>query len=409
MSRTEDTHHQRPAGHPEASMIRDRLYLGGTFDARDAAFVRQKRITHILNVSNESYPRPCAGVLVQQIRVDDTIGDRLADHFPQCSDLIHRALSDPLSSVLVHCEFGISRSATIVAAYLMDLERLGPATAVKSVRERRHLAMVCPNPAFLRALMRWGVGTGHMETMQDVLKATEEQQAGLKRQSSATQEAVLRVEVDGCMDQPEGELPDPILKHKNDIAEHILTLHCPECDMAFLDFTNCFALWCSLCDCAFCAYCQTSCRSQRNDAHYHVSRCPFNIAPRKSIFADFRVFEEAQNLRRVRELSKYLDELEDLKLRTEVIYAIQRDCEDLGMKIELTKLGGAGVGAAGECDARAGSEAEQAEAPAEGRTEASAVHADLGEQVDVEVPRDQIVGLGNCVGSTDKHRDETSG
>ena len=73
------------------------------------------------------------------------------------------------------------------------------------------------------------------------------------------------------------------------IAEELLTLHCPECGMAFVDFTNCFALWCALCDCAFCAYCQRSCRSERNDAHAHVARCPHNIAPGKSIFAPRKV------------------------------------------------------------------------------------------------------------------------
>ena len=45
----------------------------------------------------------------------------------------------------------------------------------------------------------------------------------------------------------DGEMPDEVRRHKNKIAEEVLTLHCPECGMAFIDFTNCFALWCALC------------------------------------------------------------------------------------------------------------------------------------------------------------------
>ena len=105
------------------------------------------------------------------------------------------------------------------------------------------------------------------------------------------------------------EMPDDVRRHKNKIAEELLTLHCPECGMAFIDFTNCFALWCGLCDCAFCAYCQKSCRRERNDAHNHVERCDFNIAPGKSIFASRKVFEHSQNLRRVRAVAEYLDAL----------------------------------------------------------------------------------------------------
>ena len=62
------------------------------------------------------------------------------------------------------------------------------------------------------------------------------------------------------------------------IAEELLTLHCPECGMAFIDFTNCFALWCGLCDCAFCAYCQKSCRRERND-YERTLQVPFACIP----------------------------------------------------------------------------------------------------------------------------------
>lgn len=101
-------------------------------------------------------------------------------------------------------------------------------------------------------------------------------------------------------------LSDEVVRHKNHIAEELLTLHCPECGMAFIDFTACFALWCSLCNCAFCAYCQQSCRDRFNDAHAHVARCNYNIAPHKSIFASRALFDHSQNLRRARVVKQYV-------------------------------------------------------------------------------------------------------
>merc|ERR1712196_117726 len=110
------------------------------------------------------------------------------------------------------------------------------------------------------------------------------------------------------------ELSDVIQRHRNKIVEDILTLHCPACGQAFLDFSNWFALWCCSCNTAFCAYCQKNCRSENNDAHNHVSRCKYNIAPNKSLFAPFLLLRRAQNLRRVREIQAYISSIDDREM-----------------------------------------------------------------------------------------------
>ena len=105
----------------------------------------------------------------------------------------------------------------------------------------------------------------------------------------------------------------------------------PSSNLAFLDFTNCFALTCARCETAFCAYCLHDCRREYNDAHAHVARCKYNIAPGKSIFADFATFEQAQNIRRLPALLDYLSAIEDVPTRAAVAAAIRSDCEDLGI------------------------------------------------------------------------------
>ena len=120
--------------------------------------------------------------------------------------------------------------------------------------------------------------------------------------------------------------------HRLHIIEHILCLHCPRCQQAFVDFDGCFALTCSRCKCGFCGYCLRDCE---NDAHRHVANCPFNIAPGRDVFASRQIFDRAQNERRGRLLREYLRKnVPDAHERQAVKAAIQRDLGDLNLKIE---------------------------------------------------------------------------
>ena len=52
---------------------------------------------------------------------------------------------------MVHCYAGVSRSATIIIAYLMQEKRLTFVEALKYVRRRRPI--VCPNFGFQKQLL----------------------------------------------------------------------------------------------------------------------------------------------------------------------------------------------------------------------------------------------------------------
>lgn len=56
-------------------------------------------------------------------------------------------------AVLVHCMAGVSRSPTLVAAWLMHNRRWPAATALAYLKERR--ACVDPNPGFRQQLLAW--------------------------------------------------------------------------------------------------------------------------------------------------------------------------------------------------------------------------------------------------------------
>jgi dual specificity MAP kinase phosphatase len=55
--------------------------------------------------------------------------------------------------VLVHCMAGISRSAAILAAYLIKKQGISAQEAVKLLQEKRK--QVCPNEGFMRQLSRY--------------------------------------------------------------------------------------------------------------------------------------------------------------------------------------------------------------------------------------------------------------
>ena len=109
------------------------------------------------------------------------------------------------------------------------------------------------------------------------------------------------------------------------IRERILTLHCPRCEAAFLDFDSCFALTCHRCRCGFCAYCLADCGG---DAHAHVAACPHRL--QEGYGGNIRQFEEAQLRRRQRMLDTYLATVGD-DIRGRVMQACLNDFADLGL------------------------------------------------------------------------------
>jgi serine/threonine protein kinase len=112
------------------------------------------------------------------------------------------------------------------------------------------------------------------------------------------------------------------------IQEQILTLKCPRCAGAFLDFEGCFALTCHRCHCGFCAYCLVDCGK---DAHKHVPRCKHNQRG-QGLFGKNEDFQAAQHQRRERMLQEYLATV-GAHVRAKVVVACKRDFEDLGMHV----------------------------------------------------------------------------
>lgn len=78
------------------------------------------------------------------------------------------------------------------------------------------------------------------------------------------------------------------------IVNEFLTLRCPRCKAAFVDFSGCFALTCSnqACRCGFCAWCLKDCGA---DAHGHVPGCSEG---NRDVYGTFEGFTEHHRQKR---------------------------------------------------------------------------------------------------------------
>jgi hypothetical protein len=117
--------------------------------------------------------------------------------------------------------------------------------------------------------------------------------------------------------------------HRKHIVDKLLTLGCPRCGQAFVDFTGCLALTCGRCRAAFCAWCLVDCGS---DAHRHVASCHHSLA-NGQVFASADLFTQCQRRRCERLVRDYLAALPASIDKKALVLACRRDFEDLAIVI----------------------------------------------------------------------------
>lgn len=126
------------------------LWLCGA-DYGGDEWLNAKRITHVLNTASDSTRPSNPEIVCLCIRMEDDVSYPIYPHFRPCYDFISECLSAS-NRVLVHCMQGVSRSATIVIAFLMIRYRLTVEQADFIVKARRNV--ISPNAGFYKALAK---------------------------------------------------------------------------------------------------------------------------------------------------------------------------------------------------------------------------------------------------------------
>lgn len=141
--------------------ITDGVYIGPLQALNDLDELKSLGITGIISLVKEDVPDMATngGFQQLQVQIDDEEDQDIMQYFGQTNKFI-QDISASGNSVLVHCVAGVSRSVTIVCAYLLyraytspspdRSEKLSVNDAISTIKKRRPSA--CPNDGFLEQL-----------------------------------------------------------------------------------------------------------------------------------------------------------------------------------------------------------------------------------------------------------------
>ena len=127
-------------------IIENKLWLGNYSSALGTQILKEKGINKVITVTDFSEGiKYDENINHKKFSIDDSPKENIIQYFDDCLNFIKEE-----GKILVHCMAGVSRSASIVIAYLMWTKKLEFEQALAEVREKRPL--VGPNIGFEKQL-----------------------------------------------------------------------------------------------------------------------------------------------------------------------------------------------------------------------------------------------------------------
>jgi hypothetical protein len=126
------------------------IYLGSEQDALDKDFIDSQNIKHILSIQSWEIKEKLGYVNYHFVKAADNSEHDLKSQFNEICGFLKQHENE---RVLVHCQAGISRSATACLAYLMKEKNMTLDSSFVELKKRRDI--VCPNFSFLGQLKCW--------------------------------------------------------------------------------------------------------------------------------------------------------------------------------------------------------------------------------------------------------------
>jgi len=127
------------------------IFLGNEQNALDKDFLYSQNITTILSIQSWEIQDKQPHIKYHWINANDNSEQDLKSRFDEICNFLKRHEME--GNVLVHCQAGISRSATACLAYLMKEKNMSLDTSFVALKKRREI--VCPNFSFLGQLKSW--------------------------------------------------------------------------------------------------------------------------------------------------------------------------------------------------------------------------------------------------------------
>jgi len=179
---------KKAGGMETSDFIIENLYLGPISSAKNERDLKSKGITHILSILQKPLQESVRHRrVIKTIRAVDTPGCDIMQTFPECFAFIDLA-RDNNQAVLVHCQAGRSRSASVVIAYLMHRFNLSFLQARDRVRGMR--PEINPNSGFVEQLQRFE----YIRKSKNFLQQTKKTANDIKR-TKESQNTTINTEV----------------------------------------------------------------------------------------------------------------------------------------------------------------------------------------------------------------------
>nr|XP_033811688.1 dual specificity protein phosphatase 18 [Geotrypetes seraphini]XP_033811689.1 dual specificity protein phosphatase 18 [Geotrypetes seraphini] len=134
------------------SQVTNGLYISNGIAANNTALLSAKEITCVITVSKEKLNSTSPTVEYVQVPVSDSSDSCLSDCFDSLADKIHSVKMQG-GQTLLHCDAGISRSATLCLAYLMKYNSMSLLDAHAWLKSCRPI--VRPNTGFWKQLISY--------------------------------------------------------------------------------------------------------------------------------------------------------------------------------------------------------------------------------------------------------------
>jgi len=124
------------------------IFLGDERTMADICFLEDFNISQILNFSHTQIPDDTVAN-VRHYKIDDSEDAKIETFFSECVDL----LDDEHEITLICCAMGVSRSPSILAAYLISKFNMSSEDAIAYIKYYREI--VSPNKGFLQQLKEY--------------------------------------------------------------------------------------------------------------------------------------------------------------------------------------------------------------------------------------------------------------
>lgn len=150
------------------------LIIGNRAIARDMDLLKELGVTHVVNATSElrNYFEKEPNFSYFTVPVMDTDHSNIGVYFDDANKFMHEAIITG-HTVLVHCQQGVSRSASICVAYLIGHENKKLVEAYTQVKKARSTVKVRSN--FLKQLVNWETNL-NAKRRDEVMKNTNDEE-----------------------------------------------------------------------------------------------------------------------------------------------------------------------------------------------------------------------------------------